>query len=147
MLSKSQDNLFLSQTPTRVVIGVVDAGAINCVYKNNPFNFQTFIWSHIPELVIGRANRYWQKISMDYECNQYVRVFFETNLALGFSKDVSNEINYRAFKHGYTLYAFVLTPSPLRWRSVWAKTGHLVIELTLSRFLPAPVHVLKYAEL
>ena len=47
-LSAVQDNLFLSQLPTSIVIGLVDSAAFNGHYAKNPFNFRPNGLSFLP---------------------------------------------------------------------------------------------------
>lgn len=52
-----------------------------------------------------------KRFTVDYDRNQYVRAFFGTILATDLvGKDAGNQTDYWAFKRGYTLYAFDLTP-------------------------------------
>lgn len=87
--------------------------------------------------------------TLGFERNQYIRAFFETNLALYLtSKGPGNPIGYYTFKHGYALYAFDLIPSLLDGDQIeMAKAGPLTIELTFFRVLPDPMQGLIYAEL
>lgn len=53
-LSAVQDNLFLSQLPTRIVIGLVDSAAFNGHYTKNPFNFRPNGLSFLPLFLEGK---------------------------------------------------------------------------------------------
>jgi hypothetical protein len=105
MLSQTQDNLFFSETPTRIDIGIVTSAAFNGSYKANQFNLKHF---DLPYLNITADERTvsGKPLSMDYSHNQYVRAFFGTNIAMGLiGKNVGNDLEYRHLKNGYTLYA------------------------------------------
>jgi hypothetical protein len=147
MLSHTQDNLFLSQTPTRIVIGLINAAAFNGSHKYNPFNFQNFGLTYMNVNVDGRTVS-GKPLTMDYDHNQYVRAFFETNLAMGpICKVVGNRTEYRHFKNGYSLYAFDLSPSLLDGDQFeLAKSGPLPLELYFAQVTPEPLQVIVYAE-
>lgn len=147
MLSHIQDNLFLSQTPTRVVVGLINATAFNGSYRTNPFNFQNSALTYLNVSVDGRPVT-GKPLTMDYEHNQYVRAFFGTNLAMSLiGKDAGNGIDYRQFKNGYNLYAFDLSPSLLDGDQFeMARSGPMSVELKFSAATPEPLQVIIYAE-
>jgi hypothetical protein len=41
-LDVTQENIFMGQLPTRVIIGLLDNDAYNGSYKKNPFNFKNY---------------------------------------------------------------------------------------------------------
>ena len=148
MLSHNQDNLYMSQTPTRLVIGLVTSTAFNGSYKNNPFNFQHFHLTYLNVSVDGRSIS-GKPTVMDFDRNQAIRAFFNSNLALGMvGKDVGNGLDYKHFKNGYTLFVFDLSPSLLDGEQFeLAKSGPVSIELKFSQVTTEPVQVIVYAEL
>lgn len=147
MLSHTQDNLFLSQTPTRIVIGLITASAFNGTLKSNPYNFQTFGLTYLNVTVDGRSATS-KPLTMDFDRNQYVRAYFGTNLAMGLvGKDAGNSIDYTQFKSGYTLYAFDLSPSLLDGDQFeMPKAGPLTLEFKFNTPTPEPLQVIVYAE-
>lgn len=104
--------MFVSQTPTRVVIGLVDSASFNGFYNTNPFNLKHFSLTYLSVNVEGRPVTSKPLTLLDYEHNHYARAFFATNMAFGLiSKDAGNDITYYVFKHGDALYASGLSPS------------------------------------
>jgi hypothetical protein len=148
MLSHTQDNLFMSQTPTRVVIGLLDSSGFNGSYNSNPFNFAHWDLSYLNVTVDGRATT-GKPLTMDFAHSQYIRAYFGTKLALGLvGKDAGNGVSYSYFKRGYALYAFDLTPSLLDGDQFeLAKSGPLSIELKFASVTSVPLQVIVYAEL
>jgi hypothetical protein len=148
MLSHNQDNLFLSQTPTRLVVGLVSSSAFNGSYKGNPFNFRHWDVSYLNVTVDGRTTS-GKPLIMDYAHNQYVRAFYGANLAMGLvGKDAGNDIDYRHFKNGYTLYAFDLSPSLLDGDQFeMPKAGPVSLEFKFGAATPEPLQIIVYAEL
>ena len=53
-LGTVQDNLFLTQTPTKLVIGLVSGETFNGRYNRNPFNFQSFQLSYLSLYLDGK---------------------------------------------------------------------------------------------
>lgn len=148
MLSHIQDNLFLTQTPTRIVLGIVSSASFNGTYKSNPFNFQNYGLMYLNVSVDGRTVS-GKPLTMDYEQNQYVRAYFGNNLTMGLiGRNVGNAIEYRDYKYGYALYGFDLSPSLLDGDQFeLAKSGPLTIELKFAKVTPEALQVIVYAEM
>ena len=146
MLSHHQDNLFLSQTPTRIVIGLVKASAFNGAYGLNPFNFEHFDLSYLNVTVDGKS--FSKPLVMSFDKNQVVRAFFETNLALGYiGRDAGNSISINDFRKGNSLMAFDLTPSLLDGNQLeMVKSGPISIELKFATVTKEPIQLIIYAE-
>lgn len=66
MLSHTQGNVYLSQTPTRVVASLVDDASFKGVYNTNTFNFKHFSLTYLSENVEGRPIT-GKKLTIDYE--------------------------------------------------------------------------------
>lgn len=148
MISHTQDNMFLSQTPNRLVIGLVDSTAFNGTYTSNPYNFKHAGLTHLSLSVDGR-NVTGKPLRLDFTRNKFIRAFFESKLALGLvHKDADNYISYDDFREGYALYGFDLSPSLVDGDQFeMVKNGALCLELTFSRALETPLQCLVYAEL
>ena len=148
-LSTVQDNLFLSQTPTRVVIGLVGSEAFNGRYDRNPFHFQTFNLSYLSLYLDGKQVPA-KALTPQFEQNQFVRSYHALMVATGLAnRDSGSYIEYRDFDNGYALFAFDLSPSLLDGDQLFelVRSGALRLELKFSQALPHPVHCLVYAEL
>lgn len=147
-LGAVQDNLFLSQTPTKLVIGLLHSEAFNGRYNRNPFNFQTFNTNYLclhldGKQVPGKA------LTPDFNRRLFARVYHNLLLGTGVAnKDAGNYIEYRDFNLGYAMFVFDLTPSLLDGDQFeLIRGGALRIELKLERALAHPIHVLVYGEL
>ena len=143
-----QDNLFLSQLLTRIVIGLVDSAAFNGHYSKNPFNFRLHGLSFLSLFLEGKQIPA-KPLTPDFPNRMYVRSFFNLFTGTGtVNKDVGDYIEYRDFPDGYALFAFDLSPSLLDGNQVeLVKSGSLILELKFNAPLPEPVHVIAYAEL
>lgn len=147
-LSAVQDNLFLSQTPNRLVIGLVDSAAFNGHLNRNPFNFKTKNLSFLSLYLDGRQIPA-KPLTPNFEKHQYVRSFFTTMIATGqANKDAGSYIEMRDFELGYALYSFDLSPSLIDGDQFeLVKSGALRLELKFSEALDEPVMVIVYAEM
>jgi hypothetical protein len=148
MMSHNQDNLFLSQTPTRLVIGLVESAAFNGAYAKNPFNFKHFGLTYLSLNLDGRSVM-GKPLSLDFEHNKYSKAFFGSKVALGLAnRNADNDISYKQFKNGYTLFSFDLSPSLLDGEQFeMIRSGALSLELKFAQVLTETVQVLVYAEL
>lgn len=148
-LGTVQDNLFLTQTPTKLVLGLVSSEAFNGRYNRNPFNFQTFHLSYLSLYLDGKQIPA-KALTPDFDRHLYARSYHSLMLATGLvNRDSGSCIEYRDFELGYGLFAFDLSPSLLDGDQQFelVKSGALRLELKFSQALAHPVHVLVYGEL
>ena len=147
-LSALQDNLFLSQTPTKLIIGLVASDSFNGRYDRNPFNFQHFNLNYLCVYLEGKQIPS-KALTPDFANRQYMRTFHNLMVATGVAgRDSGNYLEYRDINAGYGLFAFDLTPSLLDGDQFeLVKSGALRLELKFSQPLPQPIHVLVYGEL
>lgn len=147
-LSSTLDNIFLSQLPTRVVIGCVSSGSFNGDVTKNPFNFDHHNLSYISLFVDGKQIPN-SPLLPNFKNNLYVRsfhqLFSETGLA---SKNEGNNISLSDFGKGFSLFVFDLSPSLLDGNQIeLVRSGSLRVELKFSDPLSSSIHVLVYGEL
>jgi hypothetical protein len=93
--------------PKRVVIGFVDTDAFNGNYTKNPFNFKNFGLNYINLKVASKALPYSSGLSFSFKNNTYVEAY---NTLFQGLREIPNGIDYKAYKHGNTLFAFDLSP-------------------------------------
>lgn len=146
--AQAQDNLFLSQTPTRIVVGLVDSDAFNGAMNKNPFNFKHHSLTYLSLNLDGRQVPA-KALTPDFARRNFVRAYFGSMVGLGLAnKDAGNGIDYGAYDRGWALYCFDLSPSLLDGNQFeLLKSGSLSIELKFEQALTHPVHVIVYAEL
>ena len=144
-----QDNLFLSQTPNRLVIGLVDSAGFNGLSQRNPFNFEALGLSFLSLYLDGKQvpSKPLQPI---FANGQYVRSFFNSMVASGLAnQDAGSNIDRNAFGNGFTLYSLDLTPSLLDDNQLFelVKSGALRMELKFTTQLTRSVTVVVWAEM
>ncbi len=146
---KVLDNIFLGQTPHRIVIGLVGNRAFNGSVTRNPFNF----WHHhlnFLSLYLNGEQIPSKPLQPDFANNLYMPCYNTLFSGTGFHyNDVGNDISRVSYARGYTLYAFDLSPdlagtSTTHWSP--ARQGSLRIELGFSRALANAVNCIIYAE-
>ena len=148
MVSHIQDNLFLSQTPTRVVLGMVESEAFNGAYNKNPYKFFHFNISHLGLSLDGRSVT-GKPLDLNFANSKCMRAYFGSKIALGYcNRDADNDTSYEDFKEGTALFAFDLSPSLLDGDQFeMVKSGSLCLDLKFAQALNTPVQVVMYAEL
>ena len=147
-LSAVQDNLFMSQTPNRLVIGLVDSAAFNGQAARNPFHFKTLGLTFLSLYLDGKQIP-GKPLTPNYEQHQYVRSFFSLMTSTGLvNRDAGSYLELRDFESGYAIYSFDLSPSLLDGDQFeLVKSGALRLELKFSQALPEPVMVIVYGEM
>jgi hypothetical protein len=143
-----QEKLFSGQTPTRLVIGLVENEAFNGSRQKNPFNFQHFNLSEICVYLDGQQGHSIKPLKLDYANGRFLEAYY--NLFIGTNKvnrDEGNGIELDDFSRGYALYAYDLTPDLSEGGNFnLIKQGAVRLELRFSDALPAAVTVIAYAE-
>ena len=144
-----QDNLFLSQTPNRLVIGLVDSAAFNGQSASNPFNFKTQGLSFLSLYLDGKQVPS-KPLQPNYGAGQFVRSFFGLMVSSGLvNQDAGSNISREDFHRGFSLYSVDLTPSLLDDNQLFelVKSGALRLELKFEAALTQSVTVVVWAEM
>lgn len=147
-LTSTHDNLFLSQLPKRMVVGLVDSDAYSGHAQKNPFNFKHQNLSYIG-LNIDGENKPSTPLTPDFEAGVFTRPYYKLYTDLGLAcKNESLSFGLNDFDKGYALYAFDLSPSILDGNQIeLVKSGNIRLELKFGKALTAPIHVIVYGEL
>ena len=144
-----QDNLFLSQTPNRLVIGLVDSAAFNGQIDTNPFNFKTQGLSFLSLYLDGKQVPS-KPLQPHYDDGRFVRSFFHLMVSSGLvNQDAGSLISREDFAQGFSLYSVDLTPSLLDDNQLFelVKSGALRMELKFEAALAHSVTVVVWAEM
>ena len=148
-MSFSQDNIFLGQLPTRVIIGFIKNTAFNGKYSENPFNFEhmnlNFLSLHLDGQQIPST-----PLKPSFSTNKSVRSYYSQFISgdHAFSNE-GNCITRTMFENGYALYCFDLTPdlsSACSSHFNLIKTGNLRAEFGFETALPSTTNVIIFAE-
>ena len=150
-MSLNKDHIFLGQLPKRVVVGLVDNDAFNGSYDKNPFNFKNYGMTSIV-LSVGGEQVPSKPLKLDFNeagpssVMGYYSLFQGTNKM---HRDEGNTISRTQYNHGYTLFAFDLTPdlSANDAHLNLVQEGNLGIEIQFAQALDNTVNVLVYGEL
>ena len=148
-VSVVQDNLFLSQTPNRLVIGLVDSAAFNGESTSNPFNFQMLGLSFLSLYLDGKQVPS-KPLQPNFVTGQYVRSFFNLMVSSGLAnQDAGSNISRQDFAGGFALYSMDLTPSLIDDNQLFelVKSGALRMELKFDAPLAQSVTVVVWAEM
>ena len=146
-LNATQQNVFMGQLPSRVVIGLVDHEAYNGNYKKNPFNFQNYKLSTI-SLEVDSQEQPVKPIQCNFDDNTFAEAYMSLFTGTGKAyKDVDIDVSRDDYAGGYTLFVFDLTPD-LGESGHYSllKTGSVRLALSFATALAKTVNVIVYAE-
>jgi len=130
---KVLDNIFMGQTPHRIVIGLVGNTAFNGSMAHNPFNFAHHNLNFL-SLYLNGEQIPTKPLQPDYANNLYIQSYntLFSGTGIHYNND-GNDITRDNYSQGNTLYAFDLTPdlagtltthwSPLRQGSLRVEVG------------------------
>jgi hypothetical protein len=93
--------------PSRVVVAFIDNAAFTGDITKNPFNFLNLKVKSLKLKLASVSLPYSDGITVDYQTNQYIQAYDAMSQNLG---NISNDISYKEFGNGYTVYPFDLTP-------------------------------------
>ena len=144
-----QDNLFLSQTPNRLVIGLVASDAFNGSIITNPFNFATHDVSFLSLYLDGKQVPS-KPLQPNFAEGQFIRAYYNSMVASGLAnRDAGSNISRDDFAGGFALYSLDLTPSLLDDNELFelVKSGALRLEIKFSRAQNASLTVVVWAEM
>ena len=145
-LFDNKDNLFSSQVPKFLCIGLVEHDAFNGAIKKTPFNFQHFDLREIGvyedgEITPGRV------MTPNYKEKDFARVYNQTMAALKYyNSNDSNGITMEHFLSGYNLYCFDLTGDgncDAGHRHI-PRSGSITIKLKFGKALSQAINVVLY---
>lgn len=141
----SQDYTFslpdTSQIPTRLIFGLVKESAAAGSKTENPFNFQHY---NIRETKVQFDDQKFE-IKTNFTTGNVVQAFSRLYKETGIeATGLDCGIDLRAFKNGYTLLAFDLTPdrTPEDARINLLRQGKVTVSMKFGTALPHPVSVI-----
>lgn len=142
-----EDNLFTSQIPKRLVVGLVDSTAYNGAFNASPYEFKHFDLNFLAVYNEGRqipVKAFQPNFGQGQYTRSYMSLFNGLNTAW---QDVGNGIAPEEFDKGYALYGFDLTPSIQDGsQAELIRSGSLRLEMGFGTALPNAVHVIVYAQ-
>lgn len=145
--SINKDGVVLGQLPRRLVVGLVTNKAFNGDLEVSPFQFEHFNLNYLSLYVDG--DQYPSKpLTPNYDAGLYLRSYMSLFEGTGMmNADRGHGINRDAYKDGYVLYAFDLTPDMAEGGHVDPiKHGSLRMDLHFKKALASTVNVVVYAE-
>jgi hypothetical protein len=146
--SRTMDNLYLGQTPKRVIIGFVSNAATNGSFTRNPFNFGHFGHNYL-SLYIDGQQKPSKPLQPDFENNLYAESYY--SLFSGTGIHYSNRgisVDREEYPNGYCLTAFDTTPDLSASEDFWSlqRNSTMRIEVRFATALTEAVDCLIYAE-
>jgi len=146
-LSINKDNIVMGQLPRRVVVGLVSNTAFNGNTRHNPFEFKHFDLNYLTLYLDGEQipNK---PLDPNFDEDQYLRAYMTLFEGTGMLNDNKGHgIKRTSYKHGFTLYAFDLTPDMTEGSHVDPiKHGSIRMDLHFKNALTQTVNVIVYSE-
>jgi hypothetical protein len=93
--------------PSRVVVAFIDNAAFSGDITRNPFKFINLNIKSLKLKMASVSLPYSDGLTVDYQQNRYMQAYDAMSQNLG---NISNDISYKEFGNGYTVYPFDLTP-------------------------------------
>jgi len=146
-LEVSQENVFMGQIPSRVVVGLVDHDAYNGDFKKNPFNFKNYKLTKI-SLQLDAKDQPVEPLYCNFNDNTFIQAYMSIFTGTGKAfKDEDIDISRDDYANGYTLFCFDLTPDQgENDHYSLVKTGSVRLGLKFGEALPNTVNIIVYAE-
>jgi hypothetical protein len=146
-LDVTQENVFMGQIPSRVVVGLVDHDAFNGNFKKNLFNFKNYKLTKM-SLQLDAQDQPVKPIYCNFDDNTFIEAYMSLFTGTGKAfKDEDIDVTRDDYANGYTLFCFDLTPD-LGESDHYSlvKTGSVRLGMTFAEPLRTTVNVIVYAE-
>ena len=142
----NQENLFLGTLPKSIIIAMVDNDAFTGAYDKNPFAFNNYDLEFLALYVDGLQQPA-KPLQPQYLQGAAVREFYQLALATGrHLKNRAMLIDREDFLHGYTLYAFNLSPDEECGQHLsLIKSGNIRLETRFRQPLRSTINLIVYA--
>ncbi|XP_065125444.2 uncharacterized protein F54H12.2-like [Paramisgurnus dabryanus] len=142
----NQENLFLGTLPKSIVVAMVDNDAFVGAYDKNLFAFKNYDLEFLSIYADG-VQIPSKPLQPEFGSGSAVREFYQLALASGrHLKNQGLSIDREEFLHGYTLYAFNLTPDEECGQHIsLIKSGNIRLEARFRQPLPRTVNLILYA--
>ena len=142
-----EENIFLSQRPNKLIIGLTSSVGFNGSLQKSCFEFSHFDINSLA-LYLSGYQIPTKAFRPDFENGTWARSYFSlfqgTNT--GFD-DFGNSISYEDYANGYSLFCFDLTPSVVDGAAVeMPRVGSLRLEIGFKKPLPEPIHIICLGE-
>lgn len=139
--------IYTGPLPTRLILGFVNNTALNGSYTENPYNFKHINLTTLQLIVNGRIHNGRMYNRLDFENNEYG--LSQLSLVEGLNKAFHNTgvgIKPDQYAHGYTLFAFDLTPNDQLGHNKIAPSGSARLDITLKEHLTTAATLVCYGE-
>ncbi|XP_078318974.1 uncharacterized protein LOC144620864 [Crassostrea virginica] len=139
------DNIYLSQCPSKIVVGLVSTEAQTGNYQKNPFNFQTFGATQVG-VFVNNVSIPGQPYKIEKEC--YVSAYRSLfDIVDKTQLDSGNYIERDDWPNGYSLFGFCLQPQFGNNETLsLVNHANVRIEIAFQQALRETVSCILYAE-
>jgi hypothetical protein len=141
----SEENIFQSAIPSKVIVALVSSAGFNGHYERNPYNFANFNLNYI-DFKVDNVSRPGSALKPDFDAENIVSSYlsmFTLRRKHGFE---GNYISRDDFSRGYAIYGFQLSSKQSDNFTELQRSGRSGIYMTFKRPLPEPVTVIVYGQ-
>ena len=142
-----QENLFMGQVPSRVIVGFVGTDGFNGSFGKNSYNFKNNKISDISLKSDGQEQS-GELIKLDFTAGMIMEGYWSLLQTAGkVLKDADIDLSREDYANGYTLFGWDLTPDlgeDDHFNLI--KRGSLRLSVKFGEALPQTVNVIIYAE-
>ena len=136
------EDVFLSDVPVDIVLGLVNAGSFNGSYDTNPYDFQNYNLGSLA-VYLDDESVPSKPLKMNYGQKNWITAY---NTLFKTYAEEGNDISRVDYPYGYTLYMFRLIPDHLPPFMSSLTRGNVKIQGTFDTPLPENVTLLVYAK-
>ena len=147
VFNKTIDQLIVGQLPRRLILGMISNASHSGQITENPFNFQTFGLKYLSltkDSVAIPSKPLTPNFKEGHFLSSYMSLLEGTGLI---HTDRGNGINRSNYAHGFTLFAFDLTPDMAEGGHVDPiKHGKISLSVQFEKALEQTINIIVYAE-
>jgi len=141
-------NVFLGNVPKGLVIGFLANTAFNGQYNENPFQFQHFDLNQL-QVQVGSKSYPPTALTPDFANNLFLPCYHTLFSGTGiFHQNEGHTITFHDYPNGYTLYAFILSPTSTLDDTTWdvVKDSPVNIKIGFTERLAQSITCVVYAQ-
>lgn len=140
------ENIFSGQLPTNLLMMFLENDAYYGNMSKNPYNFKTFDIGYL-QLNVNGNNVPNHPLTLNSSSGLVSKAYHDLHLGLNYTnKDFGLLFNMEAFKNGFGIFAFDLTPTKKHSVINLSDNGILKAELKFHKTTDKPILMLVYAE-
>ncbi len=142
--NRFEKSLHVGVMPSRVLVGLLNTTSVSGTFASNPFNFKHFKIKSIMLKAASASLPYSTELTFDFDKAKYLEAY---NALFSNIKGSENNITYKDFAGGNTIFAFDLTPDLCNSGHYnLMKNGSLNLSIRLEEGASESITIMTYME-